>query len=114
MLRMSRCRIAWLVAVAVSLALLFLVTPDLSAAPRQDSDSSQIEVDEQSPAEPAAEAPSIIPRPNSGSAPDDPGDRGGWQQLSLLGLILIAVAAIFYLVRRESKRKGIAQRQPTG
>lgn len=111
MVGMSRCRIAWLLAVAASLALLLLIAPDSSAAPVQDGDSDQTG-EELAPPEPAVESPDIIPEPNSGSPPDDPGDPGGWQQLSLLALIILAVTAILLLVRRESRRKQSAQRQP--
>lgn len=47
----------------------------------------------------------IIPRPNSGTAPEDPGDRGGWEQWALLVAIVAALAAIVALVVGESRRK---------
>lgn len=46
----------------------------------------------------------IIPRPNSGRAPDSPNDPGGWQQYMVFGLIVGGMAAIVLLVRRSSKR----------
>jgi len=46
----------------------------------------------------------IIPRPSEGRAPETPGDPGGWQQLTLLAVIVIAVAVILYLVRRQVKQ----------
>ena len=46
----------------------------------------------------------IIPRPNSGRAPDSPNDPGGWQQYMVLGLIVAGVALIIVLVARESRR----------
>ena len=46
----------------------------------------------------------ILPRPNSGSAPETPGDPGGWQQLTLLAVIVVALALIFFLVRRQARR----------
>lgn len=49
-----------------------------------------------------AAAPAIIPRPNEGRAPEDPGDRGGWAQLALLGLIVGSVAGIAVVVVRGS------------
>jgi len=112
---MSRCRIAWLLAVAVSLALLSLMssawaTPVANHHAGQGTDQTGAE--ELPPLEPAVEAPSIIPEPNSGSPPDNPGDPGGWQQLSLLALMIVAVTAIFLLARRESRRKRAAQHQP--
>src|SRR5690606_35636161 len=47
--------------------------------------------------------PHIIPRPNEGKAPEEPGDRGGWAQLTLLGLIVVAVTGIGYAVVRGTK-----------
>lgn len=49
-----------------------------------------------------APAPAIIPRPNEGRPPEDPGDRGGWAQLVLLGLIVTSVAGIAVVVVRGS------------
>lgn len=46
----------------------------------------------------------IIPRPNSGQAPDSPNDPGGWQQYLVFGLILAGLATIFGLAVRESRR----------
>lgn len=51
----------------------------------------------------------IIPKPNSGVAPDDAGDRGGALQLALLGLIVTFAAVAFFSVRRTS-RKALAKR----
>jgi hypothetical protein len=49
--------------------------------------------------------PPIIPEPNSGETPDDPGDRGGWQQLAVLGLVIGGLGLIAVLVVREGRRK---------
>lgn len=72
-------------------------------------------VDDGSPAEPSAQVegaegqeagapPEIVPQPNSGKAPDEAGDRGGWAQLTLLGLIVAAVVGIGFVVMRGSRR----------
>jgi hypothetical protein len=50
----------------------------------------------------AAPRPRIIPRPNEGRAPEEPGDRGGWAQLTLLGLIVVSLAGIAVVVVRGS------------
>lgn len=54
----------------------------------------------------------IIPRPNSGQAPDSPNDPGGWQQYLVFGAIIAGMAAIVLLVRRESRR-ALARREGT-
>lgn len=54
--------------------------------------------------------PEIIARPNSGTAPQDPGDRGGWEQLALLGLLLAAMAGIGLVVFRGGRRARAGRR----
>ncbi|QGG94879.1 hypothetical protein [Actinomarinicola tropica] len=51
----------------------------------------------------------IIPRPNTGRAPDSPNDPGGWQQYLVFALLLGGMAAIVLLVRRESRRARAAR-----
>ncbi len=46
----------------------------------------------------------IIPRPNSGVAPQNPGDRGGALQFLILGLMLGFMAIAFFSVRRAMKK----------
>jgi hypothetical protein len=53
----------------------------------------------------------IVERPNTGQEPDDPGDRGGWLQISLFWLIMLALATIGLLAWRDSKKKR-ARRAP--
>ena len=48
--------------------------------------------------------PHIIPLPNSGHAPESPGDRGGWQQFMTLGLIVGGVGLVALLVWRGTKK----------
>lgn len=44
----------------------------------------------------------IVPKPNSGEAPDEAGDRGGALQLGLLALVVVAVGlAVANLVRQS-------------
>ncbi|MDZ7674064.1 MAG: hypothetical protein U5K30_03220 [Acidimicrobiales bacterium] len=52
----------------------------------------------------APPAPDIIPEPDSGSAPEDPGDRGGVLQTVLFVAVLGGIGGIGYLVVRESRR----------
>lgn len=49
--------------------------------------------------------PRIIPLPNSGQAPQDPGDRGGWLQVSLFWFLLGALGLIGLLIWRDGHRK---------
>src|SRR5262245_64527175 len=37
----------------------------------------------------------VIPLPNSGTRPQSPGDRGGWEQLLLAGIMTAGCAVIF-------------------
>jgi hypothetical protein len=66
-----------------------------------------------------APIPRIIPLPNSGEAPQDPGDRGGWLQISLFWFVLGALGIVGLLIYREgrsNKRKAAARAaaSPTG
>jgi hypothetical protein len=48
--------------------------------------------------------PGVIPRPNQGRAPQQPGDPGGWLQLTLAALVVVGVGAIFAVVARSAIR----------
>lgn len=57
--------------------------------------------------EPGNEAPglgNIIGSPDAGPDPEDLGDRGGWAQLGLAGLLLAAVLFIGSRILAESRR----------
>jgi len=60
--------------------------------------------------------PHIIPRPDEGHAPRNPGDRGGWQQSLVFGLVLAGMALLAGLAWRSSRRARTAQAKapPTG
>lgn len=45
----------------------------------------------------------IVPKPNSGEAPDDAGDRGGALQLALLGGIVVAVVTVGVAINRRTR-----------
>ena len=53
----------------------------------------------------------IIRDPSEGFGPQTPGDPGGWQQLTLLAILLVALTIIILLVRRQMKQ---AQRLAEG
>jgi hypothetical protein len=48
--------------------------------------------------------PHIIPRPNSGSEPEDAGDRGGALQLTVLVVVVAGLAGGVAVVVRQSRR----------
>lgn len=56
--------------------------------------------------QPTNEVPTqdIVPKPNSGAAPEDAGDRGGALQLLVLGLIVAAVAFGAWHLTRQVQR----------
>lgn len=54
--------------------------------------------------EDALSSPAIIPQPNSGEEPEEAGDRGGWAQLTLLGLLVVTLVGIGFVVARGSRR----------
>lgn len=46
----------------------------------------------------------IVPRPNSGRAPTEAGDRGGALQLLIPGVMVLAVGGAALHLRRQSRR----------
>src|SRR5262249_42134171 len=51
----------------------------------------------------------IIPRPNSGQKPEDPGDRGGSLQLGLLGLVCVVLTGgTIHVIRQSRKARGLS------
>lgn len=87
-----------------SAAVALVAVLSLSAAPV----AAQSDSDPTAPTAPVSEEDSplgdIVPRPNSGQAPDSPNDPGGWQQYLVFALIVGGMAAIALLVRRSSKK----------
>lgn len=70
------------------------------AAAQTDAESpSGIEI-----SEPEADGSGIIPKPNSGRAPESATDRGGALQLALLGLIVVFPIVAIVSVRRQARR----------
>jgi hypothetical protein len=72
------------------------VVADASTAPSSSTTASTT-VDQ-------GQSKSVIPRPNSGLAPENSGDRGGSAQLALLGLLLLAIATVATVVARSTMR----------
>jgi uncharacterized protein HemX len=53
---------------------------------------------------PAVPSQDIIPRPDSGAAPQEAGDRGGALQLALLALLVVAIGGTVLVLVRQSRR----------
>lgn len=51
-------------------------------------------------------APDIIPKPNSGHAPAEAGDRGGALQLLVLGAVVVGLVAGALHLARQARRTG--------
>jgi hypothetical protein len=82
-----------------------------SAAAAQDDTTTStalVRSDAESP------AGNILPRPNTGQAPDSPNDPGGWQQYVVFGTIVAGLGLITLLVIRESKRARQRRSTPAG
>ncbi len=58
----------------------------------------------------SAAIPRIIPLPNTGHEPRDPGDRGGWWQealfFSMCGAVLLIAALVWRDSRKQRRRQG--------
>jgi hypothetical protein len=52
----------------------------------------------------AGQTKSVIPKPNSGSAPEQAGDRGGALQIGLFGVLVLALAFIGAVIIRSTMR----------
>ena len=94
-----RSRLVALAALLVVVAWLVPVTTAAAGGGQPSGSSSEPPTTAEPP-----ESPSIIPRPNSGSPPDDAGDRGGALQTALFVAILVAVVGAGAYVVRQSRR----------
>jgi hypothetical protein len=56
----------------------------------------------------------IIPRPGSGTPPDDAGDRGGAGQVGVFVAVCVALAIIFGLALRQARRAQARRGPRTG
>lgn len=92
---------------AVLCATVLVATPATVATAQSDGTTSTVD---------AGDGPSpvgnIVPRPNSGQAPDSPNDPGGWQQYLVFALIFAGLGVIMALAVRESRRARSARPQP--
>lgn len=54
--------------------------------------------------QPQLDRPSSLPQPNTGRAPEDSGDPGGWEQLTVFALVTAGMLCIGVIVFRGGKR----------
>lgn len=52
---------------------------------------------------------SAVPKPGCGAAPDESGDRGGWAQYLVLGVLMAGLAVIGTVVVRSTRRTTAAR-----
>ena len=90
-----------IITAAVALAGVILGGAVLVAMLAQQPSASAVR---QAHADAVAGPPRSIDLPNTGVAPAHPGDRGGWQQITLLVLIMVAVVVVAYAVFRGGSK----------
>lgn len=103
--RTARARPGALIARCVGLALALSLSIGLVAGPTPagaQDDPPQVPTQD------------IIPKPNSGSAPEEAGDRGGALQLLLPALIVAALGGAVWHLTRESRRARATAVPPPG
>ena len=66
------------------------------SGPRQDTQGQTPEA--------GGPKPHIIPKPGEGQAPQDSGDRGGWEQLGLFGVMLGAMVGFGVVIFRGGRK----------
>jgi len=102
---------AWRRMLAASVVALLVLAGQAGGAAAQTSASTPVTVPATNrvattaPSGSQSVTPDIIPLPNSGRAPRDAGERGGWMQEALFFLICAAVAGLGGLAWRDSRRK---------
>ena len=99
-----------------ALALLALVALAPGAAAQQQPEPDVGPTNDQFEADPQLPRGDILPRPNTGQAPETAGEPGGWQQYMVFGLIFAGLAVILLFIVRESRqaRRQRGPRTPTG
>jgi hypothetical protein len=86
-----------IVSIGAALSLTAVGTAGASAMPNDTTTSTLINA--------PGGIPSMLPQPNTGTAPRDADDRGGWAQYAVFYGILASGVLIFGLVMLESRRK---------
>ena len=90
----------WIAAAVMTCSLVVLIALFVAFYPR---DREQGVTREEQVDQALTRSPNIIPTPAEGRAPDNPGDPGGWEQLLVLGLVIIGLASVGGLLWRSSR-----------
>ena len=81
-------------ALAVAVALIAVLSVDVSAAATPNPPGAQDDISDELP----SDAGRIIGSPDAGPDPTHSGDRGGWLQFVLLGTLAAGVSFIFWRI----------------
>jgi hypothetical protein len=76
---------------------LLVMVPAAPGAAQDQSTTTTVLLEE-------GDLPGVIPRPGQGREPQHSGDRGGWAQLLLAGVLVAGVGVVFTVVVRSAAR----------
>jgi hypothetical protein len=87
--------------VALTLVAATMLAPSFSVHAQTATTTTTVAMTDDSQ---AGQTKSVIPKPNSGSAPKQAGDRGGALQIGLFGVLVLALAFIGAVIIRSTMR----------
>jgi uncharacterized protein HemX len=87
--------------VALAVVMLGLMSSPVQSSAEATTTSTAVAMTDDSN---AGQTKSVIPQPNSGSAPKQIGDRGGAGQIAVFGLLISALAIIGAVIVRSTMR----------
>jgi hypothetical protein len=91
-------------AAALAFVLLLVVGAPAGAQDTPPTTAAQVEDDSDAPTTLPEELGNIVGSPDPGPEPEDAGDRGGWAQLGLLGVLVLVVALVLRHLFRSANR----------
>jgi uncharacterized protein HemX len=98
---MIRARVLRTMVVGLAVVTLGLTGSPISSSAQTTTTSTTVAMADDSG---AGQTKSVIPKPNSGSAPKQIGDRGGAGQIAVFGLLILALAIIGAVIVRSTMR----------
>jgi uncharacterized protein HemX len=87
--------------VALAVGVVGLLSSPIGSSAQTTTTSSTVAMADDSS---VGQTKSVIPKPNSGSAPTQIGDRGGAGQIAVFGLLILALAIIGAVIVRSTIR----------